>query len=171
MEELVVLVDENDVVVGSMEKQEAHIKAVLHRAFSVFLFDQDGKMLLQQRSATKYHSPMLWTNACCSHPRINETYEEAAHRRLGEELGIDTHLQELLSFIYKADVGQGLTEHELDHVFIGRFDGEFKLNKDEVHTVKFMDMDELKTDIELHPELYTVWFKIIFEKVYDFIKA
>ena len=123
MEEKVVLVTENDEVLGLMEKQQAHINGLLHRAFSVFLFNSKGEMLLQKRAAEKYHSPNQWTNACCSHPRANETYEEAAKRRLKEELGIDTEISEKFYFIYKADVGGNLWEHELDHVFVGNYEG------------------------------------------------
>ena len=170
-EERVVLINEQDEVLGTMEKMEAHIKGALHRAFSVFLFNNNGDMLLQQRAASKYHSPLLWTNACCSHPRLNETYEQAAHRRLEEELGIDTKLTETLDFIYKSDVGQGLIEHELDHVFTGRYEGPFQLNAEEVAQIKYVNLEELKKDIKTNPGQYTEWFKIIFDRVYDYIKT
>jgi len=164
MEEKVVLVNPNDDVLGVMEKMQAHHNGLLHRAFSVFLFNQEGKMLLQQRSATKYHSPDKWTNACCSHPRENETYLDGAKRRIHEELGINCELEEKFHFIYKADVGQGLWEHELDHVFIGTYNGEYQLNPDEVSAIRFVTMEELDGEIANKPELFTEWFKIIWDE-------
>ncbi|MDR2231058.1 MAG: isopentenyl-diphosphate Delta-isomerase [Flavobacteriaceae bacterium] len=164
MEEKVVLVNPNDDVLGVMEKMQAHQNGLLHRAFSVFLFNQEGKMLLQQRSATKYHSPNKWTNACCSHPRENETYLDGAKRRIHEELGINCELEEKFHFIYKADVGQDLWEHELDHVFIGTYNGEYQLNPDEVSAIRFVTMEELDEEIANKPELFTEWFKIIWDE-------
>ena len=164
MEEKVVLVTENDEVLGLMEKQQAHINGLLHRAFSVFLFNSKGEMLLQKRAAEKYHSPNQWTNACCSHPRANETYEEAAKRRLKEELGIDTEISEKFSFIYKADVGGNLWEHELDHVFIGNYEGDFQLNLEEVAEVRYISMENLDQEMKQNPEHFTEWFKIILEE-------
>jgi len=164
MEEKVVLVNPNDDVLGVMEKMQAHQNGLLHRAFSVFLFNQEGKMLLQQRSATKYHSPDKWTNACCSHPRENETYLDGAKRRIHEELGINCELEEKFHFIYKADVGQDLWEHELDHVFIGTYNGEYLLNPDEVSAIRFVTMEELDEEIANKPELFTEWFKIIWDE-------
>ena len=162
MEERVVLVNPQDEVLGLMEKMQAHENALLHRAFSVFLFNDKGEMLLQQRAAGKYHSPLQWTNACCSHPRENETYLDAAKRRLQEELGISAELTERFNFLYKADVGQGLWEHELDYVFTGEYNGDFALNPEEVADIKYISIDELKREIEEFPERYTEWFKIIF---------
>lgn len=164
MDEKVVLVNENDEVLGLMDKLQAHKNGVLHRAFSVFLFNDKGEMLLQKRAATKYHSPNQWTNACCSHPRINETYLEAAHRRLKEELGISTHLEKKFNFIYKADVGGSLWEHELDYVFSGFYDGDFNLNKDEVSEVKYFSIENLEREIRLNPDQFTEWFKIILDR-------
>lgn len=164
MEELVVLVTPEDQVLGQMEKIKAHETGILHRAFSVFLFNNKGEMLLQKRAAEKYHSPNQWTNAVCSHPKINETYLDAANRRLYEELGIKTSLQEKFYFIYKADVGQNLWEHELDHVFIGKFDGEFYLNKNEVSEVRYISMNDLEIEITENPEHFTEWFKIILKE-------
>lgn len=164
MEDKVVLVNPNDDVLGVMEKMQAHQNGLLHRAFSVFLFNQEGKMLLQQRSATKYHSPNKWTNACCSHPRENETYLDGAKRRIHEELGINCELEEKFHFIYKADVGQDLWEHELDHVFIGTYNGEYQLNPDEVSAIRFVTMEELDEEIANKPELFTEWFKIIWDE-------
>ncbi|MEN4762763.1 isopentenyl-diphosphate Delta-isomerase [Chryseobacterium sp. C39-AII1] len=161
MEELVVLVNPQDNVLGLMEKQQAHINGVLHRAFSVFLFNEKGEMLLQQRADEKYHSPLKWTNAVCSHPRNGETYLEAANRRLKEELGIETELSEKFHFIYKADVGGGLWEHELDHVFVGNFNAEFNLNKNEVAAVRYISLEDLDRELAENPDNFTEWFKII----------
>lgn len=170
MEELVVLVDENDEQVGLMPKMEAHEKALLHRAFSVFTFNKKGELLLQQRAAHKYHSPLLWTNTCCSHQREGENNIEAGKRRLQEEMGFSTELKEVFSFIYKAPFDNGLTEHELDHVMIGYFDGEPNINKDEVESYKWMLLEDVKKDIENNPDIYTAWFKIIFKESYNKLK-
>ena len=164
MEEKVVLVNPNDQVLGLMEKMQAHQEGVLHRAISVFLFDKQGRMLLQQRAACKYHSPLLWTNACCSHPRENESYADAAQRRLVEELGISPEIKSSFKFIYKADVGQGLWEHEMDQVFLGEFEGDFELNPDEVAKIRYISPQELAQEIELNPDHFTEWFKIIWEE-------
>lgn len=164
MEEKVVLVTEKDEVIGLMEKMQAHENGILHRAFSVFLYNSKGEMLLQKRAAEKYHSPNQWTNACCSHPRIEETYEQAAKRRIKEELGIDCELEEKFWFIYKADVGQNLWEHELDHVFVGNYEGEFNLNKEEVAEVRYISLENLYIELENNPENFTEWFKIILEE-------
>lgn len=164
MEEFVVLVNPEDKVLGLMEKQQAHINGLLHRAFSVFLFNSNGEMLLQKRASGKYHSPLKWTNAVCSHPRSEETYLEGAKRRVKEELGIDVELSEKFNFIYKADVGNGLWEHELDHVFTGNFEGEFYLNKDEVEEVRYISLENLNQEISENPDNFTEWFKIILEE-------
>ncbi|WP_374365087.1 isopentenyl-diphosphate Delta-isomerase [Cloacibacterium sp.] len=164
MEEKVVLVTEKDEVLGLMEKMQAHENGILHRAFSVFLYNSKGEMLLQKRAAEKYHSPNQWTNACCSHPRMEETYEQAAKRRIKEELGIDCELEEKFWFIYKADVGQNLWEHELDHVFVGNYEGEFNLNKEEVSEVRYISLENLNIELENNPEKFTEWFKIILEE-------
>jgi len=170
MKELVILIDKNDNPIGLMEKIEAHEKALLHRAFSVFIFNKKGELMLQQRAAKKYHSPLLWTNTCCSHQRDGETNIEAGKRRLLEEMGFVTELKELFSFIYKAPFDNGLTEHELDHVMIGYYDDEPNLNTDEVERFKWMSLEDVKADIEKRPKKYTAWFKIIFEKSYDKLK-
>lgn len=164
MEEKVVLVSENDDVLGLMEKQQAHINGLLHRAFSVFLFNQKGEMLLQKRAASKYHSPNRWTNAVCSHPRHEETYLEAANRRMQEELGINADLEKKFHFIYKADVGQELWEHELDHVFTGNYEGEFTLDPEEVAEVRYISMENLEKELKENPDNFTEWFKIILEE-------
>ena len=163
----VILVDEQDNQLGLMPKMEAHEKAVLHRAFSVFIFNSDGDLMLQQRAAHKYHSPLLWTNTCCSHQRDGESNIEAGKRRLLEEMGFSTELKEVFSFIYKAPFDNGLTEHELDHVMVGYFDGVPEVNPEEVASFKWMSLEAIKEDIELHPNLYTAWFKIIFKESYS----
>ena len=163
--EQVVLVDEQDHPIGLMEKQAAHIGPHLHRAFSVFIFNSEGELLMQQRALSKYHSPGLWTNTCCSHPRDGETLAEATSRRLMEEMGMRCEMHEVYTFIYKAPVGQGLTEHEFDHVWIGRSDDTPQINREEVESWKYMSLSDLKKDIQLHPELYTEWFKITFEEM------
>ena len=161
--EYVILVDENDQEIGTMEKQEAHEKGLLHRAFSVFVFNENKKLLLQQRALTKYHSAGLWTNTCCSHPRIGETIEQAAHRRLMEEMGFDCELSTKTSFIYKAAFENGLTEHEFDHVLVGSFNGEINFNPTEVKKFKWINLEELQIDLLQNNQNYTAWFKIIFD--------
>lgn len=170
MEEQVVLVDENDQQIGLMPKMEAHEKAILHRAFSVFTFNKKGELLLQQRAKSKYHSPLLWTNTCCSHQREGETNIEAGKRRLEEEMGFSTELKEVFSFIYKAPFDNGLTEHELDHVMVGYFDGTPKINREEVDNYKWMNLEDVKVDIENNPDIYTAWFKIIFKESFHKLK-
>ncbi len=164
MEEMVVLINPKDEVLGLMEKQQAHINGLLHRAFSVFIFNKEGEMLLQKRAAEKYHSPNQWTNAVCSHPRLGESYLQAAHRRLKEELGIETELTEKFKFLYKAEVGNQLWEHELDHVFIGNYNGTFVLNKEEVAEVRFISLSDLDQELTSQPEQFTEWFKIILKE-------
>ena len=167
MEEQVVLVSEKDEVLGLMDKMQAHENGILHRAFSVFLFNEQGEILLQKRAASKYHSPNQWTNAVCSHPRNEETYLNAAQRRMQEELGIEAEITPKFHFIYKADVGQNLWEHELDHVFTGTYEGEFKLNNEEVAEVKYVSMEELELEMTETPEHFTEWFKIILKEYKD----
>ena len=169
-EEKVILVNEKDEQIGLMPKMEAHEKALLHRAFSVFVFNDKNQLMLQQRALTKYHTPGLWTNTCCSHQREGESNIAAGKRRLMEEMGFVTELEEKTSFIYKAPFENGLTEHEFDHIMVGYYNDEPNINKDEVEAWKWMSLEEVKLDIEQHPELYTAWFKIIFEKFYEFIK-
>lgn len=169
-EEKVILVDTADTPLGTMPKMEAHEKAVLHRAFSVFIFNQKGELMLQQRALHKYHSPGLWTNTCCSHQRLGETNIEAGKRRLFEEMGFSVPLQELFSFIYKAPFDNGLTEHELDHVMVGYFEAEPTINPEEVAAWKWISLEKLEQDLSRKPENYTVWFKIIFDRFYNHIK-
>ena len=168
--EQVILVDEQDNPIGLMEKIEAHEKALLHRAFSVFIFNNKGELMLQQRAKDKYHSPLLWTNTCCSHQRDGETNLEAGKRRLQEEMGFVTDLEEVFSFVYKAPFDNGLTEHELDHVMVGFYNDKPTLNREEAESYKWMTLEEVKVDMSLNPNEYTAWFKIIFEKAYDKIQ-
>ena len=168
-EEKVILVNEKDEQIGLMPKMEAHQKAVLHRAFSVFIFNNKNELMLQQRALGKYHSPGLWTNTCCSHQRDGESNLEAGTRRLQEEMGFVTPLEEKTSFIYKAPFDNGLTEHELDHIMVGYYNALPIINKDEVESWKWMLLEDVKKDIKEQPELYTAWFKIIFDKFYHFI--
>ena len=168
-EEKVILVNENDEQIGLMPKMEAHEKAVLHRAFSVFIFNDKNELMLQQRAFDKYHSPGLWTNTCCSHQRHGETNIEAGKRRLMEEMGFVVDLQESISFIYKAPFDNGLTEHEYDHVLLGTYNDSPNINPNEVANWKWMPLETVKVDISLHPELYTAWFKVIFDKFYKHI--
>lgn len=167
MTEYVVLVDELDNKVGLMEKMEAHINPILHRAFSIFIFNSKNEMLLQQRALSKYHTPGLWTNTCCSHPRDGESLHDATKRRLQEEMGMQCELKEAFSFIYKADVMQGLVEHEFDHVFIGTSDDLPIINKDEVESFRYDTVENIKADIERNPQHYTAWFKIAFDKLIE----
>ena len=169
MEQLVILVNENNEQIGTMPKLEAHEKAVLHRAFSVFIFNDKNELMLQQRAALKYHSALLWTNTCCSHQLVGETNIQAGKRRLNEEMGFVVELEESISFIYKAPFDNGLTEHEYDHVLIGKYNGIPMINQDEVANWKWMSLEAVKNDMLEQPEIYTEWFKIIFDKFYEHI--
>ena len=170
-EEKVILVNENDEPVGLMPKLEAHEKGVLHRAFSVFIYNDKGELLLQQRALRKYHSPGLWTNTCCSHQRSGESTLEAATRRLEEEMGFTVPLKETTSFIYEAPFDNGLTEHEYDHIVVGTYTKDPVPNPDEVAGWKWMYPEEVRKDMLSHPERYTVWFKIIFDTYYSQVEA
>jgi len=167
--ETVVLVNEQDVEIGLMEKMEAHEKALLHRAFSVFVFNQKGELLLQQRALRKYHSGGLWTNTCCSHPRPNEDTLAAAHRRLQEEMGFDTELTKAFDFTYKADFSNGLSEHEFDHVFIGTYEGLIEPNFDEVESYAYRSLTTIDIAIKTNPDFFTEWFLIAFPKVLSWL--
>jgi len=161
----VILVNEQDSPVGSCEKLAAHKEGLLHRAFSVFIFNSKGEMLLQQRAMGKYHSGGLWTNACCSHPAKGEDLESAAHRRLMEEMGFDTAVQKVFDFVYKASFDNGLTEYEFDHVFAGYYEGEIYYNKQEVMDFCYKNLDEIKSSLASHPHRYTAWFHLAFPKI------
>ncbi len=169
-EEKVILVNEKDEPIGLMPKMEAHEKGVLHRAFSVFVFNDKNELMLQQRALSKYHSPGLWTNTCCSHQREGESNIEAGKRRLQEEMGFTTNLKDTMAFIYKAPFDNGLTEHEFDHILVGNFNDLPDLNPEEVSAWKWMKLEEVQKDMKNHPERYTEWFKIIFDKYYQSIQ-
>lgn len=159
LEEKIILVDASDRQVGTAEKLQAHREGLLHRAFSIFVLNSQGQLLLQRRAKHKYHSGGLWTNTCCSHPREEETTLVAAHRRLQEEMGFDCELQELFSFIYRAELDNDLTEYEFDHVFVGYSDRPPTLNPDEADAWKWIDLLDLQADIKQHPESYTYWLR------------
>src|ERR1700754_1622848 len=163
--EEVILVNENDISLGTMEKMEAHRKALLHRAFSVFIFNSKGEMLLQQRAPEKYHSAGLWTNACCSHPRQGEDTCDAAKRRLYEELGFMAPLEKIFAFTYRSEFDNGLTEFEFDHVYIGRYDGVIHPNPAEVSDYGFRSPDVIRACLELEPQNFTSWFHLAFPLV------
>ncbi len=165
----VILVNEADESIGTMEKMEAHRKPHLHRAFSIFLFDDKNRMLLQQRAISKYHSGGLWTNTCCSHPYPGEEVMAAAKRRLREEMGIVAELTKAFDFIYKADFDNGLMEHEYDHVYIGRYNGEVKPDSNEVASYCYKSMEEVKADLVNSAHRYTAWFKIAFPLLQDYL--
>ena len=164
-EQFVILVNERDEVQGGMEKMEAHKKGALHRAFSVFIFNSKGEMLLQQRATGKYHSGGLWTNACCSHPYPGEATDAGAIRRLREELGFSTKVQEAFHFTYRAEFENGLTEYEFDHVFVGEFNGVIHPNPDEVCDYCYKDFEDIRYSMTVHPEKFTAWLHIVFPKI------
>ncbi|MEO8711795.1 MAG: isopentenyl-diphosphate Delta-isomerase [Parafilimonas sp.] len=164
MEE-VILVNDQDEETGTMEKMEAHRKGKLHRAFSIYIFNNKNEILLQQRAVNKYHSGGLWTNACCSHPKPGETIDAAAKRRLKEELGFETELEKIFAFTYNASFENGLTEHEFDHVFAGVHNDEIHFNKAEVKDICFRSMSEIESDLQTHPHKFTPWFLIAFPMI------
>ena len=163
----VILVDEKDSPVGMSAKMEAHQKGMLHRAFSIFIFNPKGEMLLQQRALHKYHSGGLWTNACCSHPAPGEEMNETIQKRLQEEMGFRTPVKKIFDFIYRAKLDNGLTEHEFDHVFAGEYDGPVDFNKQEVMDYCYMEMPELDRSLQDHPAKYSVWFQLAFPRVME----
>ena len=167
----VILVDEQDRPAGTMEKMEVHQKAILHRAFSVFIFNDDGEMLLQKRASKKYHSGGLWTNTCCSHPEPGEDTTESANKRLQQEMGFNTTLQKAFTFIYKASFENGLTEHEFDHVFVGTFNGLINPDPDEVEDYCYQSFDNLRQSLQTHPHHFTEWFKIALPKLEDYLSS
>lgn len=163
----VILVDEEDNAIGVEEKLRAHEKGLLHRAFSIFVVNNQDELLIQKRAASKYHSPSLWSNTCCSHPAPEENIEEAARKRLGVEMGFDCSLKWLFSFDYKVQFDNGLIEHEIDHVFLGRYDGAPLTNPAEVEDWKWEGLDEIKKKIEEQPNEFTYWFAYIFPRFYE----
>ena len=171
MEDLLILVDQNDQALGGMNKLAVHQKGLLHRAFSIFIFNSKGELLLQQRASDKYHSGGLWTNTCCSHPRLGEELPVAVERRLGEEMGMQCDTKFVFSFIYKMTFENGLTEHEYDHVFFGRSDELPVINPLEVKDYKYMTLKDLSQAIDQHPENFSAWLKICLPKINEhFIK-
>ena len=163
--EQVILVDEKDVATGTIDKMEAHEKALLHRAFSVFIFNKNGELLLQRRAHDKYHSGGLWTNTCCSHPRPGENPEDGAVRRLMEEMGFETPLKKVFDFVYKASFANGLSEHEFDHVYVGYYDGPINPDPKEVNEYLYRSMQDIQYSLVSEDGLFTAWFKIIFPKM------
>jgi isopentenyl-diphosphate delta-isomerase len=161
----VILVDEQDTELGIMEKLDAHLQAKLHRAVSVFIFNSDKKILLQKRAVNKYHSANLWTNTCCSHPKPGESTDSAAQRRLREEMGLDGSLQAAFNFTYSANLDNGITEHEFDHVFFGFMNDIPTPNPQEASDYKYMSLDDIENELQQNPEQFTEWFKLIFDKV------
>lgn len=168
MEQLI-LVNEMDEMVGTMEKMEAHQKAMLHRAFSIFIFNSRGELLLQQRASEKYHCGGLWTNTCCSHPRPEEETAAAAKRRLQEELGFTTPLRKVFDFVYKAPFSNGLTEYEFDHVFFGEYEGDLRPDPKEVAAVRYLNVRTIQHMMEEEPSQFTPWFHIAFPKMIDWL--
>ncbi len=170
-DEFVILVDQEDKVLGEMEKHLAHHLNKKHRAFSVFLLDDNNKLILQQRADSKYHSPGLWTNACCGHPRPHETTEEAAIRRTYEELGIHVDIDELFQISYEEQLENNLWENEFDHIFLGKYSTNIlNPNPEEIKAVDHVDIQELEKKLEQNPEKFTFWFKLIFPKLKDYLK-
>lgn len=165
MSEQIILVDENDDEIGVEEKLVGHLAGKLHRGFSIFVFNTKGELMLQKRAKSKYHSGGLWTNTCCGHPRPGENVIAAAHRRLQEEMGFDCDLHEATSFIYKVPLDKGITEHEFLHVFVGTYDGDPLINKEEADAWKWITVPKLRDDIEKSPEKYTYWFKVALKKI------
>lgn len=164
-DQLIALVDTNDQITGYGDKLKVHEEGTLHRAFSVFIFNKNDELLLQQRALHKYHSPGLWTNTCCSHLLYGMGMEECVHHRLNFEMGFDTSVDFKFSFIYKAHFDNGLTEHEIDHVYFGQWEGIPTFNPDEVAALRWITLPDLKQEMELHPEKFTYWFKLILDKV------
>ena len=165
------LVDAQDQPAGTMEKIEAHRLGLLHRALSVIIVNSKKELLLQRRAKGKYHSPGLWTNTCCSHPYPDELPLDAANRRLKEEMGMDSELEYVFKFLYKVDFENGLIEHELDHVFVGKSDENPKLNPEEAMDFKWVSITSLEKNMNEHPESYTFWFKLIIQSYGDSLKS
>jgi isopentenyl-diphosphate delta-isomerase len=167
--EKVILVDKNDKEIGTGEKLKIHQEGKLHRAFSIFVFNYKGELLLQQRAKSKYHSGGLWANTCCSHPRVGEPIEKAVHRRLKEEMGFDCDLKKIFSFTYKSKLDHDFFEHEFDHVFVGKFNGKPMPNPEEVDKWKWVNLEELKKDIQKNPNNYTYWLKASIDKIMSYL--
>ncbi len=162
--EFIITVDEQDSETGTMEKVEVHRQGILHRAFSVIIFNHKGEMLLQKRAKMKYHSPGLWSNTCCSHQRVGETLKEAVSRRIQEELGFTCECKEVFQFKYRVEFDNGLIENEIDHVFWGYYNGIVIPKKDEVEEIQWVNPDKLSKDMKEHPETFTYWFRILMDQ-------
>ncbi len=162
--EYIITVDEQDRETGYLEKLDVHRRGILHRAFSVVIFNNKGEMLLQKRAKVKYHSPGLWSNTCCSHQRVGETLTDAVSRRVLEELGFTCDCKEIFQFKYHVEFDNGLIEHEIDHVFLGYYNDRVIPREDEVEQVQWVELDQLRKDMEEHPERYTVWFRILMDQ-------
>lgn len=171
MEEIIICVDKNDNEIGYIEKMDAHIKGILHRALSVFIFNEKKELLLQKRYSCKYHSPSLWTNTCCTHPNKSESTISAAKRRLQEEMGFSCDLKEVFSFIYYIKFDNNLIEHEFDHVYFGKYSDKIIMNPLEVEDYKWLSLDEIKIELQYNPENYTYWFKYIIDNYIKEIEA
>lgn len=169
-EQFVILVDANDHQTGVAEKMDAHRKGLLHRAFSVFIINSQGQILLQQRAFSKYHSGGLWTNACCSHPKPGEKILDAAHRRIQEEMGFDCALKYVYNFTYKVKLDNELTEHELDHVLVGLYDGPVRPAPEEVCNYRYIDIEDLEREMQIEPESFTTWFRITYSDARKYLK-
>lgn len=168
MEEYVILVDAKNRELGTMEKLEAHRRGSLHRAFSIFIFNHNGEMLIQQRALSKYHCGGLWTNACCSHPRPDESQERGLSRKLMQEMGFDTTLSKAFDFTYRAELDNGLIEYEFDEVFLGYYEGPIKPNPDEVKGWRYVSIDDIRGEISQNPNAFTPWFRLLFEPIIRF---
>jgi isopentenyl-diphosphate delta-isomerase len=166
--EYVILVDEQDNAIGTMEKHQAHVEGLLHRAFSIFIFNSENKLLIQKRASSKYHCGGLWSNTCCSHPRENENLQDAANRRLHEEMGMQCELTPIFSFVYKAEFDNGLTEHEFDHVFFGTSNQNPSINSAEVEDYRFVGIDELRLEIKESPNNFTPWLVLALDLVNEY---
>jgi isopentenyl-diphosphate delta-isomerase len=171
MNDSVILVDENDNQIGIEEKLKAHKDGSLHRAFSIFVLNSDGKLLIQRRALNKYHSAGLWANTCCGHPQPGEDIINSAHRRLKEEFGFDCQLKKAFDFKYKTLFGNGLTEHEIDHVMIGSYNGELKPDPNEIMEYKWVNIEWLEKDLQDNPEIYADWLKICFGKAVEYLRS
>lgn len=171
MKEEVILVNENDEVTGVAEKLATHSRGALHRAFSIFIFNSLGQLLLQKRTASKYHSKGLWSNTCCGHPRPGESTETASRRRLHEEMGFDCELRKVFEFTYYAELDDGLFEHEYDHVLVGQFDGDPNPSRDEVDAWRWVDLAALKLDMKESPEDFTCWFKLALDPLCRYVTS
>lgn len=161
------LVNESDEIIGSGEKMDVHVKGLLHRAFSIVVYNDEGDMLIHKRALGKYHSPGLWTNTCCSHPNVGEPMSQAVKRRLQEEMGFSCDLSYQFKFLYKASFSNGLTEHELDHVYLGKYTGPVNFNEEEVDSYKWVSKDYVIEDMKANPESYTYWFRYLLQNHSD----